>query len=71
MLAGIPHFALHRLALGRIQIVYGGSASVWRYEGTDYDAWVRCMCRLLRGAGFDVRIWRIRARGDFPAVLGR
>ena len=53
--AGIRESERHRPALGSIQIVYGGSASVVRYEGTDYDAWVRYMCRLLRGAGFDVR----------------
>ena len=53
--AGIQDFERHRAALGSIQIVYGGSASVWRYELTDYDSRVRYMCRLLRGAGFDVR----------------
>ena len=35
-------------------MVYGGSAAAWRYETSDYDERVRYMCRVLRGAGFDV-----------------
>ena len=36
-------------------MVYGGSAAAWRDETSDYDERVRYMCRVLRGAGFDVR----------------
>ena len=51
---GILVLGRYRPALGNIQIVYGGSASVWKYEDTDYDGRVRYMCRLLRAAGFEV-----------------